>query len=59
MSGVVGLLGVPTSAGAFAPGQEQAPEALREAKLVESLRGLGVEVRPRRLRAVALASRSR
>lgn len=45
MSGVVGLIGVPTSAGAFAPGQEQAPAALRESGLVESLRGFGVEVR--------------
>ena len=44
MSSVVGLIGVPTSAGAFAPGQEQAPEALRQVGLVESLRELGVEV---------------
>ena len=34
----LGLIGVPTSAGAFAPGQEQAPRALRDAGLVESLR---------------------
>jgi arginase len=40
----VGLIGVPTSAGAFAPGQEQAPAALRAAGLVESLREAGVEV---------------
>jgi arginase len=40
----VGLIGVPTSAGAFAPGQEQAPHALREAGLVEHLRDGGVEV---------------
>jgi arginase len=40
----VGLIGVPTSAGAFAPGQEQAPRALREAGLVEHLRDGGVEV---------------
>jgi arginase len=45
MSGVVGLIGVPTSAGAFAPGQEQAPGALRKVGLVESLQGFGVEVR--------------
>ena len=38
------LLGVPTSAGAFAPGQEQAPAALRAAGLVERLRDAGVEV---------------
>ncbi|MGH2990408.1 MAG: arginase family protein [Solirubrobacterales bacterium] len=41
----MGLIGVPTSAGAFAPGQEQAPRALREAGLVESLRQSGVQVR--------------
>jgi arginase len=41
----LGLIGVPTSAGAFAPGQEQAPRALRDAGLVESLRHTGVLVR--------------
>jgi arginase len=40
----LGLIGVPTSAGAFAPGQEQAPQALRDAGLVESLRQAGVLV---------------
>jgi arginase len=40
----VGVIGVPTSAGAFAPGQEQAPHALREAGLVQSLRDGGAEV---------------
>lgn len=40
----VGVIGVPTSAGAYAPGQEQAPHALREAGLVQLLRGGGVEV---------------
>jgi arginase len=44
---VVGLIGVPTSAGAFAPGQEQAPQALRAAGLVESLQRSGVEVHDR------------
>ena len=39
------LLGVPTSAGAFAPGQEKAPAALREAGLADALRGRGVAVR--------------
>lgn len=41
---IVGLIGVPTSAGAFAPGQEQAPAALRAAGLVTLLEqaGLGV-----------------
>ena len=40
----VGVIGVPTSAGAFAPGQEQAPHALREAGLVGGLRDAGLEV---------------
>jgi arginase len=40
----VGVIGVPTSAGAFAPGQERAPAALREAGLVSLLREGGVEV---------------
>jgi arginase len=44
LSRPVGVIGVPTSAGAFAPGQEQAPQALREAGLVEALRS-GLEVR--------------
>ena len=44
MSRPVGVIGVPTSAGAFAPGQEQAPRALREAGLLESLREGGVVV---------------
>jgi arginase len=39
------LLGVPTSAGAFAPGQEKAPAALREAGLAQALSDRGVEVR--------------
>jgi arginase len=39
------LLGVPTSAGAFTPGQERAPAALREAGLVDALTQRGVEVR--------------
>ena len=45
MSRPLGLIGVPTSAGAFAPGQEQAPRALRDAGLVESLQQSGVLVR--------------
>lgn len=40
----VGVIGVPTSAGAFAPGQEQAPVALRQAGLVELLRDSAVAV---------------
>ncbi len=39
----LGAIGVPTSAGAFAPGQEQAPQALREAGLLDHLRGSGLE----------------
>jgi arginase len=35
---VIALIGAPTSAGAFAPGQEDAPAALRAAGLVEALR---------------------
>jgi arginase len=38
----LGLIGVPSSMGAFAPGQEKGPAALREAGLVERLSGLGV-----------------
>lgn len=37
----VAVLGVPTSAGAFAPGQEQAPAALRASGLIERLRAAG------------------
>ena len=41
----LGVIGVPTSAGAFAPGQEQAPAALRRAGLLDLLRRSGVDVR--------------
>jgi arginase len=34
------VIGVPSSAGAFAPGQELAPQALREAGLLEGLRSV-------------------
>ena len=44
MARTVAIVGVPTSAGAFAPGQEQAPAALRAAGLVESLRQAGLVV---------------
>lgn len=44
MGARLGVIGVPTSAGAFAPGQEQAPRALRAARLVDLLRRAGVEV---------------
>jgi arginase len=39
---VLGLIGVPSSAGAFAPGQEQAPRALRDAGLVAALGAIGL-----------------
>ncbi|MGH2960787.1 MAG: arginase family protein [Solirubrobacterales bacterium] len=45
MSRPLAVIGVPTSAGAFAPGQEQAPAALREAGLIELLRDAGLDVR--------------
>jgi arginase len=38
------VLGVPSSAGAFAPGQEKAPAALREAGLLDALRERGRDV---------------
>ena len=41
----LGVIGVPTSAGAFAPGQEDAPARLREAGLIELLRDNAVDVR--------------
>ena len=44
MAKKVGLIGVPTSMGAFAPGQEKGPEALRAADLVGRLSRAGVEV---------------
>ena len=56
----VGVIGVPTSAGAFAPGQEQAPEALREAGLLDRLGGRGRRgSRSRRPGGLALATGSR
>jgi arginase len=39
------MLGAPSSAGAYAPGQEDAPAALREAGLATLLADAGVEVR--------------
>ena len=44
MSKTFGLIGVPTSMGAFAPGQEKGPKSLRDARLVERLTRAGVEV---------------
>src|SRR5919112_1056463 len=40
----VGMIGVPSSMGAFAPGQEKAPRALRQAGLVQRLTQAGVVV---------------
>jgi arginase len=42
--GELALIGVPTSAGTHSPGQEQAPQALREAGLVRGLEAAGVTV---------------
>ncbi len=44
MTGPLGIIGAPSSAGAFAPGQEQAPAALREAGLIERLTHAGIDV---------------
>lgn len=41
---MLGIVGAPSSAGAFAPGQEKAPAALRQAGLVERLRQAGLVV---------------
>ena len=40
----VGLIGVPSSAGAHGPGQEKAPSALRKAGFLGALREAGLEV---------------
>jgi arginase len=44
MKQVLGVLGVPTSAGAFAPGQEEAPRALRDVGLLGLLHDAGIAV---------------
>jgi arginase len=41
----VSVVGVPSSAGSYAAGQDQAPTALRSAGLIEALREAGLEVR--------------
>jgi arginase len=41
---VLHVIGAPSSAGAYAPGQERAPAALREAGLLDRLRARGVTV---------------
>jgi arginase len=40
----IGLIGVPSSAGAHGPGQEKAPAALRQAGLLGALREAGIDV---------------
>ena len=44
MTRALGLIGVPSSAGAYGPGQEKAPRALREAGLIAGLEGTGFAV---------------
>ena len=44
MAKSLALIGVPSSMGAFAPGQERGPMALREADLIRRLSRAGVEV---------------
>jgi arginase len=45
MSRIVSVVGAPSSAGAYAPGQEEAPAALRAAGLLDLLGGRACEVR--------------
>jgi arginase family enzyme len=40
----LGLIGVPSSAGAHGPGQEKVPAALRKAGLIGALRTAGLQV---------------
>jgi arginase len=42
--GVISVVGVPSSAGSYAAGQDQAPTALRSAGLIHALRASGLEV---------------
>src|SRR5688500_5805989 len=44
MKNTLHLIGAPTSAGAYGPGQEKTPDALREAGLVAMLEAEGVSV---------------
>ncbi|WP_104106169.1 arginase family protein [Nocardioides sp. 616] len=44
MSNRLTVIGAPSSAGAYGPGQEQTPRALRAAGLIDLLRGHGVDV---------------
>jgi arginase len=45
--GSIDVIGVPSSMGAFAPGQERAPAALRVAGLIDRLEDAGLDVRDR------------
>jgi arginase len=44
---MISLIGAPSSAGAYAPGQERAPEEIRRAGLVPALQGHGIRVEDR------------
>lgn len=44
MTRPIAIIGAPTSAGAFAPGQEDAPAALRAAGLIDRLHDAGAEI---------------
>jgi arginase len=44
MTATLGLFGAPTSAASYAPGQEKAPQALREAGLLDALAKAGIAV---------------
>ena len=43
----IGVIGAPSSAGAYAPGQERAPQALRDAGLLRRIEERGATVRDR------------
>jgi arginase len=47
VEGTLAVVGAPSSAGAYAPGQERAPRALREAGLIAALQDAGLEVHDR------------
>jgi arginase len=47
MTSVLNLIGAPSSAGAYAPGQEKAPAAFRRHGLIEALTAAGVNVADR------------
>jgi arginase len=44
MTRTLGVIGVPSSAGSYAPGQEQAPRALRDAGLLPQLEAAGFDL---------------